>query len=159
MFQSLIGIQGDLDREANLQGADLQGFQSLIGIQGDLDCRPLKRLLYLVFKVQFRETPLNISFPASADKRYPKTNPFKPSPSNAFSVSENLTLRQNPSNPDETRNTAEKSDSPKKTPTPSRISFQNIDLILFHTKPISVINTSGCGTTILAYLLLAISPI
>jgi hypothetical protein len=97
-------------------------FQSLIGIQGNLDRRPLKRLLYLVFKVQIREPQLNISFPASADKRYPKINPFKPSPSNAFSVSENLTLRRIPSNLDETRNTAQNSDSRKKTPTPSRIS-------------------------------------
>ncbi len=73
-FQSLIGIQGNLDRQYFVFGDKKDMFQSLIGIQGNLDCRPLKRLLYLVFKVQFRETPLNISFQTSLDKRHLKKN-------------------------------------------------------------------------------------
>jgi len=44
----------------------LRLFQSLIGIIDDFDCRPLKRLLYLVFKVRLRQPPLTIAFQPSS---------------------------------------------------------------------------------------------
>ncbi len=65
MFQSLIGILEDFNSFVAGRIVKFVRFQSLIGILEDFNCPNLKRLSYLVFKVQFRQPGVNIAFERS----------------------------------------------------------------------------------------------